>query len=364
MVRVQLFLGASLLSIAVASVAVGEGLASVEDPIMRVSADTVVDSSVDSGIGYGDAGVCGDACCPMDADCGCPSTTGCCFPWSVKAGVIFLNRDRADNPPSARVYGSTTGQTAPTQVFDMRDSDLGTAVGPDITLTRCFGECWDLEARFFQLDAWNDSNRFDQYARTSVTAYGVAADATSPVMAYSSQLYNVELNMRWKHFDRLPLLMGFRTLGLDEQFQIFTNGSIATPWAVTETNNGLYGLQIGMEPVLWDRGSRFRLDGTIKAGVYGNSVHQRTQFPMVGGELNSRLEGSASFVGEIGLIGSVQLNKYWSIRGGYEVMWLTNVALAPDQSATITYGASPFGVTDDHAIAFYYGATASIERRF
>ena len=71
-----------------------------------------------------------------------------------------------------------------------------------------------------------------------------------------------------------------------------------------------------------------------------------------------------SFVGEVGLIGNVSLNRCWSLRAGYEVMWITNVALAPDQAATVQFGVPPTGGMYDKATAFYYGATASIERKF
>ena len=92
--------------------------------------------------------------------------------------------------------------------------------------------------------------------------------------------------------------------------------------------------------------------------------HQRTTFPLVSGQLRQRHRTVPSFVGEVGLIGNVSLNKCWSLRAGYEVMWITNVALAPDQAATVQFGAPPTGGMYDKATAFYYGATASIERKF
>jgi hypothetical protein len=214
------------------------------------------------------------------------------------------------------------------------------------------------------MDGWNDSRSFQDYTRTSVSAYNFTESTTAPGYSYSSRMYNVELNLRWKQFERVPLLMGFRTLGVDENYRIISNGGLNTTWAETDTNNGLYGMQIGAEPVLWNRCGRFRLDGTIKAGLYGNTEHQRTRFPTVGGQWENYVEGSPSFVGEIGLIGTYQLNKCWSIRGGYEVLWLTSVVLAPDQASSISFGAPPIGVMNDNATLFYYGARASVERRF
>ena len=340
------------------------------EQILSAATNYADDTSKVVEAGYAEVDNCWESCpidtecCPVDTGGCCPTAAGCLHLWTAEAGVIFLSRDRADARPSAKVYGSETGQTTPTMVFDMAASDVGTAVGHDIVLTRCLGAVWDLETRYFQIDGWNDSHSFDNYDRTYVSAYGTIADTQSPSFAYSSRLYNIELNLRWKYHEQMPLLMGFRTLGLDEHFQIISNGNLGTPWAETSTNNSLYGLQIGMEPILWDRGKRFRLEGLIKAGVYGNSAHQRTSFPTAQSELDSRTDGTPSFVGELGLIGVYKLNKYWSLRAGYEVLWITNVALAPDQASSITFGGTPTGDMDDKAIAFYYGATASIERRF
>ena len=105
---------------------------------------------------------------------------------------------------------------------------------------------------------------------------------------YSSQLYNVEVNLRWKRCEAIPVLIGFRTLGLDEQFQSSSLAGVSVGRRTdTWTNNGLYGLQIGTEPTLWDRCGRFRLEGLLKAGIYGNHAHQCTRFPLVNGQLNT-----------------------------------------------------------------------------
>jgi hypothetical protein len=288
-------------------------------------------------------------CCPTEACC--PSV------WTVNAGAIFLSRNRATAQPSGRIQ--TLDQR---QVFDMADSDLGTAVGPDISLSRSLGACWDVQARFFQVDGWNDRNDFQDYGTTMITGYGASMLAPMPSVSYSSRLYNVETNLRWKGICHLPVLAGFRTLGLDENFQVSVAGGENVSVANTSTNNALYGCQIGIEPVLWDQGGRFRLESSLKAGIYGNRTHQRT---FLGGQqFDSRSDGVPSYVGEIGVFASYALNKCWSLRAGYEVMWITNVALAPDQLSSVNYGVPPTGAVYDKATAFYHGATAGVERRF
>jgi hypothetical protein len=316
-----------------------------------------VDETYQADAGYteGNADV---ECCPDDAECSSP--------WRVDAGVICLSRNRATARPSAQVYTRPDIRTTPSLAFDMVNCGLGTAVGPDITLSRCLGSsCWEVEARYFQLDGWSNTHFFDAGPTGSVSVVGYGTQATSQAqsLAYASRLYNVELNLRWNRCEAIPFLLGFRTLELDERFYISSQNPPLGIGADSRTNNSLYGLQIGTEPILWDRCGRFRLEGLLKAGVYGNRAHQCTRFPQTGSQLNS-IANVPSFVGELGLIGNVSLNKSWSLRAGYEIFWITNVALAPDQAATVQYSAPPTGAMFDKATALYYGATASIERKF
>jgi hypothetical protein len=173
------------------------------------------------------------------------------------------------------------------------------------------------------------------------------------------------MNLRWKENEcaRVPLVMGFRMIGLDDNFRLgqeLQGRSIS--WIDTTTNNMLYGFQIGTEPILWCYDG-FQLEGLLKTGIFSNQAHQRSRFPILQSELEN-WNGASSFVAETGLIGSYHWNNCWAIRGGYEVMWITNVALAPDQSTTVFYGTTPTGRIYDRATAFYHGATVSIERRF
>ena len=250
--------------------AVGVQTSRAGEDILPVSADLVADAGGKTEMGYAEA----DNATECD-----PCLTPCSSLWTFGAGAIFLNRNHATAEPTAKIYRGTTRQTYE-MIHDMRDSDLGMAVGPDITLARCLGPCWDVEARYFQVDGWNDRQDFSSPNGVLVSAYGSFASSSAIAYTYSSRLYNVEMNMRWKHWERLPLLIGFRTLGLDEQFQTAsTSGGTYDVGTNTETNNALYGLQVGAEPVLWDRCGRFRIDGLFKAGIYGNNAHQRTSFP-------------------------------------------------------------------------------------
>jgi hypothetical protein len=299
----------------------------------------------------------------------CVDEGACCPKWTVDAGVVFFTRNAASGRPSAVVDQVTYSPFSVDQIFDMAGSGLTAAVGPDIALSRCLGPCWDLNARFFQIDGWNNRRNFEVSSPNfmGITAYNTDWNGQTISMGYASRLYNVELNLRWKRCERVPLIAGFRMLGLDEEFRFggaYAGGSYAE-WANTRTNNVLCGGQIGAEPVLWDRCGRFRLDGVVKAGIFGNYAHQRTLLTSRGLGLESQADSVPSFVGELGLIGTCKLNECWSIRGGYEVLWITNLALAPDQASTVQYVRGGLtGHIYDKATALYHGATVSVERKF
>jgi hypothetical protein len=78
----------------------------------------------------------------------------------------------------------------------------------------------------------------------------------------------------------------------------------------------------------------------------------------------------AAFVGEAGLQCKYQITKRLLLRGGYEVIWLQGVALAPDQIQE-TYITTRFFDSAVQALGincssgvFYHGATAGLEYSF
>ena len=67
-----------------------------------------------------------------------------------------------------------------------------------------------------------------------------------------------------------------------------------------------------------------------------------------------------AFVGELGLTGAYAINDRWTVRGGYQAIWVDGVALAPDQIAAsnVATGAATLD-TSGHPI--YHGFTLAAE---
>lgn len=152
---------------------------------------------------------------------------------------------------------------------------------------------------------------------------------------YNAELHSAEINYVLARDDEVSWLVGFRFVSLDEEFDIQgTDVDTGTSHYNTRTSNDLYGGQIGAR---WQRtGCCWGWDATVKAGIFGNDAEQSqfvTDFPP-GFFLRAPVTangGSAAFVGDVNISASYRLNEVWTARGGYNLLWIEGIALAPSQ---------------------------------
>ena len=148
-------------------------------------------------------------------------------------------------------------------------------------------------------------------------------------------------------------LAGFRWAGLDEAAGLeFSGGGLPgqpfpgpSSYNVRSTTN-FFGAQIGGRGRMeWDR---WAIDGWAKAALAGTAMSQSAD-PIVSvfnpadqiRPARSATEGGVGFIGDININLSYRLNDAWRMRAGYNFIWLTGVALAPNQfdfGATNTAG--------------------------
>lgn len=181
---------------------------------------------------------------------------------------------------------------------------------------------------------------------------------------YKMGFNNAELNM-WKRYQCTgwSVMGGFRYIDFHESFNIHAIDSNAfeSDYNVG-TENNLYGGQLGAKFEQCFCGLELQLFG--KAGIYDNFTHQNTRladdnntFPI----RNSETGGTAvSFVYEAGINGTAHFNKFLSLRGGYNVMWIDRLARAPDQ---LDFTDTPGSGTDlvRNGTAFLHGASIGLE---
>ena len=155
-------------------------------------------------------------------------------------------------------------------------------------------------------------------------------------VTYGTQLDSFEANLRRNVSQSLTILAGFRYLYFRDQFAASVDSSVfpQSSRVAYSGNNNLFGFQIGADGILWDSGNRFRIESAIKAGVFGNAAQNSVSLS------NSSLfaldtKTSAqptSFVGDLNFTGVYQFNDVWSVRAGYQLLWLAEVAVAADQA--------------------------------
>ena len=126
---------------------------------------------------------------------------------------------------------------------------------------------------------------------------------------------------------------------------------LTTTW---DDNNHLYGGQIGSEMEFWKCNSPLRITGEIKAGAFANMADN--EFRANGIYANSNANDSElAFAGEVDFMASYQLTCHCAIHGGYQVLWLDNLALSSNNAANAAAAGSTAAAIDTSATLVYNG---------
>jgi len=178
---------------------------------------------------------------------------------------------------------------------------------------------------------------------------------------YDSSLETYELNYWGGSRPNLRFGVGGRFINLREEFDILSTPSqVTAPTGgnFSDTDNDLFGVQFLAEFRKWISRSTV-LEAGSRTGIYNNNIDVRAFAS--NGQLH-RETNLFSFVGNwnAGLRFHNSLG-YWRV--GYEAIYLTNVAVAPDQSETL----SLFNTSANEIVAgdaFYHGVYAGFELMF
>ncbi|MGA2253079.1 MAG: BBP7 family outer membrane beta-barrel protein [Thermoguttaceae bacterium] len=143
-------------------------------------------------------------------------------------------------------------------------------------------------------------------------------------------------------------------------------GGVENGTYTIHAGNRLFGGQIGGR--LRGTVNRFGLEMTGKAGIFGNAAEQTQtvidypNFPLR--PTTSAQGDNVAFVGEINVSGIYRLTDAWSVKAGYNVIWIEGLALAPDQF-DFNFAASPSGnqLTNTGGM-FLHGANVGLEARW
>ncbi|MEX0937632.1 MAG: hypothetical protein WDZ59_07205 [Pirellulales bacterium] len=312
-----------------------------------------------------------------------PYYDGTCGPRWFDAHVeaMYLKRENVGRQVNFTSDGAA-GLGEPLIVLSTDDLGFDDEPGFRLTLRHEVGPASVIEGSYFGTFHWDS---VASVASSTDNLFSVFSDFGGPVLfpgfsdtdqaffhsiEYTSELHSVELNWRrdwmsstWRTYG--SFLMGARYVQLSEDFRHLTRTDTGSMNYLVETENDLAGFQVGGDAYFCVfPGLTF--GGEVKAGVYNNSADQSTVVRAT--SLDPALvetEGSddVAMVAEGGAIVVYQVSPSFSLRGGYQFVYIDGVALAPENFN----GEPPFlgGPRDvfinDNGDAFYHGPTAGLE---
>jgi hypothetical protein len=252
------------------------------------------------------------------------------------------------------------------------------SAGPRFGLARRLTECDWLEGNYFRVDSFAGRAVLPAGA-TSYSTINLADlsfdDIQSASLATSGRIQSAELNLRSCEGGLITWIGGFRWVEWNQQANVdyaFLNpvpdgsGNVAS-----QTGNNLYGGQLGAELPLWDAGSRLKIKGIGKSGVFYNRAayqHSTTEFVTSTGEVFPQGSVAAAadqtaFVGEVGANASLCVTSWLTWRAGYTLFWLSGVAVPASQLPVTSFGEGTALVNTQGSVLLH-GVTTGLEARW
>jgi hypothetical protein len=291
--------------------------------------------------------------------------------WSVWVGAVFLQRSTPTSQPLVEDWNGP--------LLNANQLNFATQAGPDLNAL-WHREAFDLDFRYFDVRHMGATTIVQPTTdyffnlRNPVTPapllLGVLRGLPAPLLpqpvtfGYRSSLQSVEANFRQNVTQYAAILAGFRYLSLRDDLgaDYEMTSFYPRPRDLHMIGiNRLYGGQVGTDTILWHSGP-WQVQTAIKAGLFGNSAQSM-------GQLNddqsysrsfSLSRSLLSFVGDISVSGECALTEHLTIRAGYQLLWLTGVALGSDQYATNSYVPTDGASVADGDV-FFHGALVSLQ---
>jgi hypothetical protein len=314
-------------------------------------------------------------CTPPRPDCPpceCPGPDRCCCTrlgwnlwqtapaWTFRAGAAFIQRERPKMTPLL-FDGSGTGELFNASNFHFRAWQAGFDGG----FIRTFeGGNHAIEGRYFGVNDFEDRQTFTAPANWNLGAAALVPFApgvpTAVAFDYNSNLNSSELNWRCRQNYWLDWLAGFRWVQLDESLRFDTNAGGPVS-AYFNTRNNLYGAQGGFDIRALGFSCPWFLGGTAKAGIYGNAASNNSAVTLLGNPLLDAhaQQGVVAFIGELNFSGGYRFNDHVAVRGGYQILWIENAAMASDQISATNF--SSHNGFNPHGDPLYLGALTGVD---
>ena len=273
--------------------------------------------------------------------------------FDVYGEAMFLRRTSGLNNFTTSTRGiGPTNPVLGTQQVEFDNIEAGLSLQANIQT----GAGANLELVYFGLNNWEQNasvtsttpNLYSFISNFGTVPNGGFDDSDRSLeqtLSYRSSLNNGEINFRrrWSEphgFLQGSGLFGVRYMDIDETAAFTARGEFDDTFLgnsprfldyTTMTQNSLVGFQVGGD--LWYNaypGIKLGIEG--KVGVYNNRAHQDTRIfaNSVPEITESVLANRAAYITQISPQLYYRLNYSWAIRSSYQIMFIDNVALAPE----------------------------------
>jgi len=275
--------------------------------------------------------------------------------WTFWVGAVLLQRSK---PISQALLVDLNRDP----LFNANQFNFSVQAGPDINAIY-HGNEFDLDFRYFHVNQASAEGSYVPLTDAILNLHTPLFLSETPTeFNYRTSLQSVEANFRQNYSPRFTLLAGFRYLSLRDDLGAKFDAIGIPPVDVHMIGiNRLYGAQVGADMILVD-GGRWQIQSAAKAGLYGNGAQSLGRYSV---EQNADISYSVSrsllsFVGDINFTGVYAISEHWAVRGGYQLLWLSGVALGSDQYSTnsVVYAADASVADGD---VFYHGALVSLQ---
>lgn len=334
-------------------------------------------------------GCCGPSCCVECCDEYCPAfgrlggchcDAACCGDgsahWRARFESVLWTFDLPDQPAIL----TTTGNN---DTAGINSLDFDREFGLRLSLEGKLPGDGSVELVFLGFLSWEDNVAIADPTGTLTSPYqtlnglGVVPydNAVLHEYDYTSDLWSFEANC-WAPGPcwgpcRSSVMIGFRYVQVDEEFLYNATdviGGVNVLGATRiEAANHIPFLQLGaMGWVPIARRVSLRFDGKLGAGY--NFAGQDTDIATAGNPAGdvayseSADTNKGAFLIEAGAIVAWQINCYVAVYGGYQILWLDELVLAPDNfNATFPTGGFRPVLIEDTADRLYEGLVGGLE---
>jgi len=314
--------------------------------------------------------------------------------WVVRFEALALWRSAPANRPLYTTFNVGTQIAGPT-VFNANQFQSDPLAAPRLTIARLDESGRGFDASYLYAGTFYSNSSLplvtNGYAFAPPGIYNNRwGQDNTPLSAaqqqLTSSLQTAEINFREPiGWGATRLLAGFRWFQWRENWQMIDQFEDPSDPTITGTDNwrtnclnNLYGGQIGLDSVLWNKGQGgMRLDGLVKAGAYYNAANQSSAYdymsyqggaPIFGFSRAITVNGpaGAAFSGEVGLTGVVPLRRNLDLRVGYFGLWLQGLAQPTRQLSgqTLNQFAAPSGTITTNGGVVLQGISLGLEGRW